>query len=77
MDFLAFYEVALRHAQPPVVRTPADARGYVRHLLAFDPLGGLVAEVDGEVVGMAWLHARDRERIPTQASYPAEARPRR
>ena len=58
MDFLAFYEVALRHAQPPVVRTPADARGYVRHLLAFDPLGGLVAEVDGEVVGMAWLHAR-------------------
>ena len=58
MDFLAFYEVALRHTQPPVVRTPADARGYVRHLLAFDPLGGLVAEVDGEVVGMAWLHAR-------------------
>ena len=58
MDFLAFYDVALRHAQPPVVRTPADARGYVRHLLTFDPLGGLVAEVDGEVVGMAWLHAR-------------------
>jgi len=58
VDFLAFYDVALRHAQPPVVRTPADARGYVRHLLTFDPLGGLVAEVDGEVVGMAWLHAR-------------------
>jgi GNAT superfamily N-acetyltransferase len=58
VDFLAFYDVALRHAQPAVVRTPADARGYVRHLLAFDPLGGLVAEVAGEIVGMAWVHPR-------------------
>ena len=58
VNFLAFYDVALRHAQPPVVHTPADARGYVRHLLAFDPMGGLVAEVDGEIVGMAWVHGR-------------------
>jgi GNAT superfamily N-acetyltransferase len=41
-----------------VVTTPADARSYVRHLLSFDPLGGLVAELDGGIVGMAWLHQR-------------------
>jgi len=58
VNFVAFYDVAVRHGQPPVVTTPADARGYVRHLLAFDPLGGLVAELDGEVVGMAWVHLR-------------------
>jgi len=58
VNFLAFYDVALRHGQTPVVTTPADARGYVRHLLSFDPLGGLVAELDGGIVGMAWLHQR-------------------
>ncbi len=58
VNFLAFFEVALRHAQPPVVTTPAEARAYVRHLLAFDPLGGLVAACDGEIVGMAWVHMR-------------------
>src|SRR5262245_44930087 len=58
VNFVAFYDVAARHGQPPVVTTPADARGYVRHLLAFDPLGGLVAELDGEIVGMAWVHLR-------------------
>src|SRR5262249_4695028 len=58
VNFLAFYDVALRHGQTPVVTTPADARSYVRHLLSFDPLGGLVAELDGGIVGMAWLHQR-------------------
>jgi len=58
VNFLAFYDVALRHGQPPVVRAPADSRGYIRHLLGFDPLGGLVAELDGDIVGMAWVHQR-------------------
>ena len=58
VNFVAFHDVALRHGQPPVVTAPADARSYVRHLLAFDPLGGSVAELDGEVVGMAWVHVR-------------------
>jgi GNAT superfamily N-acetyltransferase len=58
VNFVAFYDVALRHGQSPVVTTPGDARGYVRHLLAFDPLGGLVAELDGAIVGMAWIHQR-------------------
>ncbi len=58
VNFIAFYDVALRHGQPPVVNSPADARGYVRHLLAFDPLGGAVVELDGEIVGMAWVHVR-------------------
>jgi ribosomal protein S18 acetylase RimI-like enzyme len=58
VNFVAFHDVALRHGQPPVVTVPADARSYVRHLLAFDPLGGSVAELDGEIVGMAWVHVR-------------------
>src|SRR5215510_5160647 len=58
VNFVAFYDVAARHGQPPIVTTPADARSYVRHLLAFDPLGGSVAELDGEVVGMSWVHIR-------------------
>ena len=58
VNFVAFHDVALRHGQPPVVTAPADARSYVRHLLAFDPLGGSVAELDGEIVGMAWVHVR-------------------
>jgi predicted GNAT family N-acyltransferase len=37
---------------------PADSRSYVRHLLSFDGLGGLAACLDGEVVGMAWVHSR-------------------
>src|SRR5262245_673055 len=58
VNFVAFHDVALRHGQTPIVSLPADARSYVRHLLAFDPLGGLVAEVEGEIVGMAWVHVR-------------------
>lgn len=58
VNFVAFHDVALRHGQEPVVTTPADARSYVRHLLTFDPLGGSVAEHDGEIVGMAWVHIR-------------------
>jgi ribosomal protein S18 acetylase RimI-like enzyme len=58
VNFVAFHDVALRHGQPPVVTSPGAARSYVRHLLAFDPLGGSVAELDGDVVGMAWVHLR-------------------
>src|SRR5512135_1015255 len=58
VNFVAFHDVALRHGMPPTVTTPGDCRSYVRHLLTFEPLGGLVAEEDGEVVGMAWVHPR-------------------
>jgi ribosomal protein S18 acetylase RimI-like enzyme len=58
VNFTAFYDVALRHGMPPTVTTPADSRSYVRHLLGFDGLGGLVACIDGDVVGMAWVHSR-------------------
>lgn len=58
VNFVAFHEVALRHGQTPIVTAPADARSYVRHLLSFDPLGGFVAEMGGEIVGMAWVHVR-------------------
>src|SRR5262249_32306686 len=46
VNFVAFHDVALRHGLRPIVTTPAEARSYLRHLLAFDPLGGLVAEKD-------------------------------
>jgi ribosomal protein S18 acetylase RimI-like enzyme len=59
VNFVAFYEVAVAHGLPPTVTAPAESRSYVRHLLRFDPLGGVVAtEDDGEVVGMAWVHPR-------------------
>jgi predicted N-acetyltransferase YhbS len=58
VNFVAFHDVALRHGLRPVVTTPAEARSYLRHLLTFDPMGGLVAEQDGEIVGMAWVHPR-------------------
>ncbi|HLK11218.1 MAG TPA: GNAT family N-acetyltransferase [Candidatus Binatia bacterium] len=58
VNFLAFYDVALRHGQRPTVAAPAEARSYLRYLAGVDPLGGLVAEEDGEIVGVAWAHAR-------------------
>jgi len=58
LNFIAFYRTALEHGVPPVVTTPAESRRYIRHLLEFDPLGGLVAEEDGELVGVAWIHPR-------------------
>lgn len=58
VNFVAFYDVAMRHGMAPAVTTPADSRGYMRHLLSFDPLGGVVAEERGEVVGMGWVHSR-------------------
>src|SRR5579884_1424762 len=58
VNFLAFYDLALRHGQPPTVAAPADGRGYLRYLAGVDPLGGLVAEEDGEIVGVAWVHVR-------------------
>ena len=58
VNFVAFYQVAVAHGQPPVVASPFESRGYIRHLLRFDPMGGLVAEDEGEIVGVAWVHPR-------------------
>src|SRR2546428_2602725 len=58
VNFLAFYQVAVAHGHPPVVSSPFESRGYIRHLLRFDPMGGLVAEDEGEIVGVAWVHPR-------------------
>jgi GNAT superfamily N-acetyltransferase len=40
------------------VTTPAESHRYLRYLLGFDPLGGVVAEEEGQVVGVAWVHPR-------------------
>jgi len=58
VNFVAFYRAAVAHGLPPAVTSPAESRRYVRWLLAFDPLGGIVAEEDGEVLGVAWVHPR-------------------
>ncbi len=58
VNFVAFYRVALAHGVPPSVTTPAESRRYLRYLLSFDPLGGLVAEENGELIGVAWIHPR-------------------
>lgn len=58
IDFVAFQELALRHGAAPTVTTPADCRSYLRHLLALDPDGGLVAELGDELVGVAWVRRR-------------------
>jgi ribosomal protein S18 acetylase RimI-like enzyme len=58
VNFVAFYRAAVAHGVPPMVTAPSESRRYLRHLLAVDPLGGLVAEDAGEVVGLAWVHAR-------------------
>ena len=58
VNFVAFYRTALVHGLPPVVTTPTESRRYIRYLLDFDPLGGIVAEEDDELIGVAWLHPR-------------------
>jgi GNAT superfamily N-acetyltransferase len=58
VNFVAFYHAALVHGMPSVVSTPAESQRYIRHLLEFDPLGGVVAEEDGTVVGIGWVHPR-------------------
>jgi ribosomal protein S18 acetylase RimI-like enzyme len=58
LNFIAFYRTALEHGLAPGVTTPAESRRYIRHLLDFDPLGGLIAEENGELVGVAWIHPR-------------------
>jgi len=58
VNFVAFYHVALAHGLPPTVATPAESRSYLRFLLAVDPLGGVVAEEDDQLVGIGWVHRR-------------------
>lgn len=58
VNFVAFYAIALAHGLPSTVSTPAESRSYLRYLLALDPLGGIVAEERGEVVGIGWVHRR-------------------
>ena len=56
--FVASYHLALAHGLPPGMTSPADARAYVRRLHATDPSGGVLAEVEGEVLGLGWVHPR-------------------
>jgi GNAT superfamily N-acetyltransferase len=56
--FVALYDVALRHGARPVVADVDDARGYVDHLMNFDPLSGVLGEQDGQAVAVGWLHPR-------------------
>ncbi len=58
VNFVAFYRAALLHGLVPVVSSPLESRRYIRYLLAFEPLGGIVAEEDGHIVGVAWVHPR-------------------
>jgi GNAT superfamily N-acetyltransferase len=58
VNFVASYRGAVAHGMPPIVGSPDDSRRYVRHLLALDPLGGFVAEDDGRLVGLGWVHPR-------------------
>jgi ribosomal protein S18 acetylase RimI-like enzyme len=58
VSFLAFYHAALTHGLAPGVWSPRESRRYIRHLLGFDPLSGIVAEEDDDVVGVAWVHPR-------------------
>ena len=56
--FVALYDVALRHGARPAVADLDDARGYVEHLMSFDPLSGVLGEQDGQAVAVGWLHPR-------------------
>lgn len=56
--FVALYEVALRHGVRPTLQDLDDARDYVSHLFAFDPLSGVLGELDGHPVAVGWLHSR-------------------
>jgi hypothetical protein len=58
VGFVASYRSALTHGVSPAVNAPGGSRGYIRQLLALDPLGGVVAEEDGEIVGVGWVHRR-------------------
>ncbi|HJQ84502.1 MAG TPA: GNAT family N-acetyltransferase [Candidatus Binatia bacterium] len=58
VNFVAFHRVALEHGVPPVVTMPSESRRYIRHLFEFDPLGGVVAEENDDLVGVGWLHPR-------------------
>jgi len=57
-DFAAWQDAALRHGTTPVAAAVRDSREAVRRLLEGDPLGGIVAEEGGRIVGHAWVHAR-------------------
>ena len=58
----AITDVRTRFALPVIERTPElvdRMRSRIRHLLATDPDGSLVATHDGEVVGLAQAFVRD------------------
>lgn len=57
-DFAAWQDAALRHGTTPVAAAVRDSREAVRRLLEGDPLGGVVAEEGGGIVGHAWVHPR-------------------
>lgn len=56
--FVAYDRAAVAHGMPPAVGTPDDCRRGLKQLLALDPLGGFVAEEDGRLVGVGWVHPR-------------------
>jgi ribosomal protein S18 acetylase RimI-like enzyme len=58
LTFVAFHAAALAHGLEPAVTTPAESRRYIRYLLSFDPRGGVVAEENGVLVGVGWVHPR-------------------
>ena len=57
-DFAAVQDAALRHGRRSPVEAVRESRAAVRRLLDGDAVGGVVAELDGRVVGHAWLHPR-------------------
>ena len=58
LTFVAFDRVALAHGLAPTSTGPEESRRYLRWLLGFDAGGGVVAEEDGEVIGVGWVHRR-------------------
>lgn len=58
--FVATCARAAARGGAPELEVPAEARRFVERLLEVDPMGGHVAECDGEVVGAGWTHGRGR-----------------
>jgi|SRR5688572_2934672 len=58
--FVAARERAAHTGRPPAFDVPAAARRFVQRLLEVDPVGAHVAESEGEVVAVGWVHPRGR-----------------